>query len=474
MEGSELEERGWAWWRVSREAASTHGAGARLSMAGGGGAHRLDGAQAQLQLLLGAVWGSTQGLDRRLQRKLRCEKLALRSAGRCRTLHWDDRCCRSQQGMFKGWKVEQGRRRGRPLKLAQPELNCSADVLLMWSGPGSRPMRDQLFREQWTAWRRRPPWPAGGRAGRRQPGVLKRPETLLAKSLYSSWPSYHHQLACRRRMSLRSIALATPVLPRPQRVQPVKQRARISSRRSAMADSSAQPAGTEAAAAKAPTPAQAVDFLTLLQHLKVRWIQERCAELAGAGSFTHAPHPQPSPAAAAPQTQKRTGWVKRGVAGPESIADHMYRMGAMALLAQGGQYDYHRCGAGLGDTTPRRQAGWQHMLPFAGQKKRHCASQLPRSASRQSPCFPANLPAPAPQLHQAGTGARRGRGHRGRHHPHMRRVRRGQARAGGAGGGADQGHAGGRHAGGCADGAGDGGQVAWLCCSLGGAEIWGS
>ena len=43
-----------------------------------------------------------------------------------------------------------------------------------------------------------------------------------------------------------------------------------------------------------------------------------------------------------PQTQKRTGWVKRGVAGPESIADHMYRMGAMALLAQGGQYDYHR------------------------------------------------------------------------------------------------------------------------------------
>lgn len=42
------------------------------------------------------------------------------------------------------------------------------------------------------------------------------------------------------------------------------------------------------------------------------------------------------------QTQKRTGWVKRGVAGPESIADHMYRMGLMAMLVQGTQYDYHR------------------------------------------------------------------------------------------------------------------------------------
>ncbi len=42
------------------------------------------------------------------------------------------------------------------------------------------------------------------------------------------------------------------------------------------------------------------------------------------------------------QTQKRTGWVKRGVQGPESIADHMYRMGLMAMLVQGTEYDYHR------------------------------------------------------------------------------------------------------------------------------------
>lgn len=33
------------------------------------------------------------------------------------------------------------------------------------------------------------------------------------------------------------------------------------------------------------------------------------------------------------QTTKRAGWVKREIQGPESIADHMYRMGLMALIA---------------------------------------------------------------------------------------------------------------------------------------------
>ncbi|KAL5699821.1 hypothetical protein ACHQM5_030665 [Ranunculus cassubicifolius] len=31
---------------------------------------------------------------------------------------------------------------------------------------------------------------------------------------------------------------------------------------------------------------------------------------------------------------KRTGWVRRGIKEPESIADHMYRMGIMALISQ--------------------------------------------------------------------------------------------------------------------------------------------
>jgi hypothetical protein len=54
-------------------------------------------------------------------------------------------------------------------------------------------------------------------------------------------------------------------------------------------------------------------------------------------------HRRPPASAPAPQTTPRTGWVKRGVAQPESIADHMYRMGVMALLVQGTSYDYGRC-----------------------------------------------------------------------------------------------------------------------------------
>ncbi|KAK9839702.1 hypothetical protein WJX81_007090 [Elliptochloris bilobata] len=62
------------------------------------------------------------------------------------------------------------------------------------------------------------------------------------------------------------------------------------------------PSGTSAA--------QAIDFLMLLQNLK---------------------------------NTKRTGWVRSGVAGPESIADHMYRMGMMALVAGDAGVDTNRC-----------------------------------------------------------------------------------------------------------------------------------
>lgn len=110
-----------------------------------------------------------------------------------------------------------------------------------------------------------------------------------------------------------------------------------------MADSASTAAAAAASGGAAtPTPGQAIDFLNLLQHLKV------CASCLDGGLDSCIPTPAPSQGAhpqphSALQTQKRTGWVKRGVAGPESIADHMYRMGAMALLAQGGQYDYNRC-----------------------------------------------------------------------------------------------------------------------------------
>ncbi|KAJ8750880.1 hypothetical protein K2173_016061 [Erythroxylum novogranatense] len=54
------------------------------------------------------------------------------------------------------------------------------------------------------------------------------------------------------------------------------------------------------AASRSPSASSAVDFLSLCHRLK---------------------------------TTKRAGWVKRDVNEPESIADHMYRMGLMALVA---------------------------------------------------------------------------------------------------------------------------------------------
>lgn len=45
-----------------------------------------------------------------------------------------------------------------------------------------------------------------------------------------------------------------------------------------------------------------------------------------------------------PQKTPRTGWVKRHVAQPESIADHMYRMSLMSMLVDGHDgYDYMHC-----------------------------------------------------------------------------------------------------------------------------------
>ncbi|KAK1615509.1 hypothetical protein QYE76_021026 [Lolium multiflorum] len=64
--------------------------------------------------------------------------------------------------------------------------------------------------------------------------------------------------------------------------------------------SSPSPAPAPGAAPAAPSASSAIDFLTLCYRLK---------------------------------TTKRAGWVRRGLQGPESVADHMYRMGVMALVA---------------------------------------------------------------------------------------------------------------------------------------------
>ncbi|KAJ2790160.1 hypothetical protein H4R20_007059, partial [Coemansia guatemalensis] len=59
---------------------------------------------------------------------------------------------------------------------------------------------------------------------------------------------------------------------------------------------------------------------------------------------------------------KRTGWINNGISGPESIADHMYRMGIMAMLIDDASIDRSKCvkmsivhdlaEALIGDITP--------------------------------------------------------------------------------------------------------------------------
>lgn len=64
------------------------------------------------------------------------------------------------------------------------------------------------------------------------------------------------------------------------------------------------------------------------------------------------------------KTTKRTGWVMRGVHNPESVADHMYRMSLMSMIASfsNGALDTNKCiklalihdlaEAKVGDITP--------------------------------------------------------------------------------------------------------------------------
>ncbi|KAF7850903.1 hypothetical protein BT93_L4880 [Corymbia citriodora subsp. variegata] len=69
-------------------------------------------------------------------------------------------------------------------------------------------------------------------------------------------------------------------------------------------------------------------------------VEKQTASAAASSS----PSPSPSPSSASSaidfltlchrlKTTKRAGWVRRDVKDPESIADHMYRMGLMALIS---------------------------------------------------------------------------------------------------------------------------------------------
>ncbi|KAF8691266.1 hypothetical protein HU200_040390 [Digitaria exilis] len=101
----------------------------------------------------------------------------------------------------------------------------------------------------------------------------------------------------------------SPFLAPAHRASPLRLAAGMSSSSSSQAPAAS---GDAAAPSPAPSASSAIDFLTLCYRLK------------------------------------RAGWVKRGVQAPESVADHMYRMGIMALVAA----DLPGVDPIVGDITP--------------------------------------------------------------------------------------------------------------------------
>lgn len=80
-----------------------------------------------------------------------------------------------------------------------------------------------------------------------------------------------------------------------------------------------------AAGASSVSASSAIDFLDLCHRLKV---SPSLFFFSLVVLLTHG-----NGGALGFQTTKRTGWVRRGIRDPESVADHMYRMGVMALIA---------------------------------------------------------------------------------------------------------------------------------------------
>ncbi|RUS26573.1 hypothetical protein BC938DRAFT_470589 [Jimgerdemannia flammicorona] len=91
-------------------------------------------------------------------------------------------------------------------------------------------------------------------------------------------------------------------------------------------------------------PSNVIEFLHIIENLKVPSEQSKkkktCRSLCWNVSLTTIP-------SGFSQRTKRTGWVDHGVKGSESIADHMHRMGVMAMLIDDKSLDIsnrERCG----------------------------------------------------------------------------------------------------------------------------------
>ncbi|XP_010924220.1 uncharacterized protein [Elaeis guineensis] len=129
---------------------------------------------------------------------------------------------------------------------------------------------------------------------------------MAVKSLVSSTPllqiprhSVPRSLRCRSLLSPKSLKLGlSSDAPRPLAV---RARAASSSSDGPASKGSVEIAdGAAVSSISSSSASSAIDFLTLCHRLK---------------------------------TTKRKGWINHGIKGPESIADHMYRMALMALIA---------------------------------------------------------------------------------------------------------------------------------------------
>ncbi|RUS23008.1 LOW QUALITY PROTEIN: HD domain-containing protein [Endogone sp. FLAS-F59071] len=90
----------------------------------------------------------------------------------------------------------------------------------------------------------------------------------------------------------------------------------------------------------------------------------------------------------APQRTKRTGWLNYGVQGPESVSDHMHRMGVMAMVIDDKDLDinnscalmpdklYADLALYIGDITPHQNVSKEEKYKLERDTMEYFCSQL--------------------------------------------------------------------------------------------------
>ncbi|RUO97138.1 hypothetical protein BC936DRAFT_140916 [Jimgerdemannia flammicorona] len=120
-------------------------------------------------------------------------------------------------------------------------------------------------------------------------------------------------------------------------------------------------------------PSNVIEFLHIIENLKVPSEQSKkkktCRSLCWNVSLT-------TILPGFSQRTKRTGWVDHGVKGSESIADHMHRMGVMAMLIDDKSLDISKCvkmaivhdlaESVVGDITPHQNVSKEEKYKLEG------------------------------------------------------------------------------------------------------------